>query len=619
MADPTRINSPSRETGGADVALFQEAVDALRGGDKARARELLTGLIKDDQNNAEYWIWLSAAMETSKERVYCLQTALKLDPENATAKRGLILLGALPADETVQPFSMNRPRAWEEKLLLAHEKPRLKGWAAVRASPVLRLGIIVLIIGAIAGGIAFGFVIPAAERNANRPTSTPVGTRVTFTATVTAIGGRPPTQAVGTPGVESLAERFGVSYTATPLYAQLERSPETSDLLIPFDNAFAQGDWDAAIEALMNAIQASPDDVSVYYYLGETHRLKGDPGNAIGYYNEALTRDEAYGPAYVGLARTRLQLNPNDNVLPLLDDAVRLAPDFGEAYIERARVKIRDNDIQGAVSDLGEANELLSDSPLVFHYLAQARVREGDYELALIAAQRANELDLTHLPTYLLLGQIHAALENEEEALEALDLYLEYEPRDLAARLLVGRLQFGLGDYEETVQTMDEALSLNSGLGEAYLYRFLSNVELGMADAADEDLETILDLYPDSFEASLAVLRLHLLQERDDPALETFEQVLSRAETNEQEALAYYWGALLYEQLEEPDEAFEYWELLLDLPQDAMTAEMRETAEEHLGDLSTSTPTASSPTRTRTATPTRTPSPTRTPTPTPTP
>src|ERR1051325_11359933 len=96
----------------ADDAAFQEAVEALRAGNKTKARELITDLLKTDQNNVTYWIWLSAAMDTTKERIYCLQTALKLDPENATAKRGLILLGALPADETIQPFPLNRPRAW---------------------------------------------------------------------------------------------------------------------------------------------------------------------------------------------------------------------------------------------------------------------------------------------------------------------------------------------------------------------------------------------------------------------------------------------------------------------------------------------------------------------------
>ena len=82
-------------------AVFQDALEALRGGNKKRARELLTGLLKTDQNNAAYWVWLSATMDTPKERIYCLETALRLDPANAAAKRGLILHGALPPDETL--------------------------------------------------------------------------------------------------------------------------------------------------------------------------------------------------------------------------------------------------------------------------------------------------------------------------------------------------------------------------------------------------------------------------------------------------------------------------------------------------------------------------------------
>src|SRR5258706_933449 len=118
---------------------FQEAVDAVRRGDKTRAKSLFTDLLKEDQNNATYWIWLSAAVDNSKERIYCLQTALKLDPENGTAKRGLVLLGALQPDENIQPFPMNRPRAWEEKLLLANEKPKERGLKVIARSPAVRL------------------------------------------------------------------------------------------------------------------------------------------------------------------------------------------------------------------------------------------------------------------------------------------------------------------------------------------------------------------------------------------------------------------------------------------------------------------------------------------------
>ena len=252
----------------ADDAVFQEAMDALREGNKARARELLTGLIKEDQNNAEYWIWLSAAMDTAKERIYCLQTALKLDPENASAKRGLILLGVIPADESIQPFSVNRPRKWEEKLLLAHEKPKLKGWAAIKASPVVRLGLVILLVGAIASGVTFGFLIPAANRRAARPPTSTPGPSPTYTLTVTPQGGRPQTQVVGTP--QGLAEVLGIQYTATPLYVEVERSPLTSDLLLQFNNAFAKGDWDEAISALLQVIDVVTryDEVVVPYTSG---------------------------------------------------------------------------------------------------------------------------------------------------------------------------------------------------------------------------------------------------------------------------------------------------------------------------------------------------------------
>src|SRR5690349_22858952 len=146
-----------------DDVVFQEAVDALRVGNKSRARELLTGLLKTDQNNATYWVWMSATVDTAKERIYCLQTAFKLDPQNAAAKRGLILHGALPADETVQPFPVNRPRVWEEKLLLAHEKPKPKGWEAVRTSPVARLGGLVALGVVLIGALIYGFLQASAN------------------------------------------------------------------------------------------------------------------------------------------------------------------------------------------------------------------------------------------------------------------------------------------------------------------------------------------------------------------------------------------------------------------------------------------------------------------------
>jgi tetratricopeptide (TPR) repeat protein len=606
----------------ADDAVFQEAVEALRAGNKTKARELFTGLIKTDQSNITYWIWLSGAMETTKERVYCLQTALKLDPENATAKRGLILLGALPADETVQPFPLNRPRAWEERLLLAHEKPKPKGWAAVRASPVFRLGLVIVLVGGLIAGVVFGFIIPSTLRAQRAPTFTP-GPSPTYTASPTAIGGKPQaTDVLSTPS-GPLSELLSAPYTPTALYVEVERSPLTSDFLLQYNGAVKAGKWDEAISALNNIINAEPNSIYAYYYLGDAYLRKDDPGSAIQAYNEGVQKDQSFGPMYVGLARARLIADPNSNVLSLLDQAIQLDPNFGDAYLERGIVEIRDNDIQGAINDLGEANNRLPDDPLVFYNLAQAHFKNGDYERALASAQRANELDVTNLPDYLLLGQIYIETGNNTEAIKALQTYIKYKPEDVGASVQFGKLLFDMGEYEQTIQMMDRVTALERTRREAYLYRFLSNVELGKGADADKDLDAALRFYPDLFDANLALLRAHILNERYGSAEQAIDKTTSLAETDEQKALIYYWAAIVYEKRENPKKAAEHWQLLLDLPERAMTAEMRKQAEEHLLAIITATPSAE-PANTKPVTPTKNVTPTRTPTaapktPTPTP
>ncbi len=109
---------------------------------------------------------------------------VKFDAENASAKRGLILLGAIPPDEDVQPFPLNRARAWEEKLLLAHEQPQSKG----NSTPVARLAIVV-VAGIIVVGLAVAGLIIFPRQNASSffrvfNTNTP-GPSPTFTLTPT--------------------------------------------------------------------------------------------------------------------------------------------------------------------------------------------------------------------------------------------------------------------------------------------------------------------------------------------------------------------------------------------------------------------------------------------------
>src|SRR5688572_7693472 len=259
----------------ADDAVFQEAVDALREGNKTRAREILTGLLKNNQNNATYWVWMSSTVDTTKERIYCLETAFKLDPENAAAKRGLILHGALPPDDTIQPFPLNRPRAWEEKLLLAHEKPKPKGWQAIKASPVARLGGFVVLGAVLIGALVFGLILPNVNQTTRPATSTP-GPSPTYTLTPTALNATARPVLVNTSA--PLSELLPVPYTPTPLYAVTPRSPISNDTFRAARRAYENGDWDEAIRGMLEVIRLEPEAADTYYYLAEIYRLRGDYG-----------------------------------------------------------------------------------------------------------------------------------------------------------------------------------------------------------------------------------------------------------------------------------------------------------------------------------------------------
>lgn len=611
----------------AEDTMFQEAVDALREGDKAKARELLTNLLKTDQNNPQYWIWLSASVEATKERIYCLQTALQLDPENATAKRGLVLLGALPPDESVQPFPLNRPRLWDEKLALASDRPKEKlTLRSALASPTGRLVGFGIVGIAVIAAVVFGLILPGNNPLAPRIIITP-GPSPTFTLTPTFVNATE-RAATGRGTLVPLAELLDAPHTPTPLYVNTPREPQSIDNYRVVKAAYENQDWDAVISGMSEIARNESQAADPYYYIGEAYRFKGDFRNAVEAYNQALRIDPNFGPAYLGLARARLIQDPNANIIALYDEAIKLDPNFGEIYLDRAVFHLNHQEPELALADLTTAGRLLPGSPLVYYYEARTQLVLDNLDKAEIAALRANEADPTMLSVYFTLGEIYLAQGQYAEAIETLQTYIGYETRSATARAMVGEAYYRAGECETAIESLSAAISMDSRQRQAYLYRGLCYVEVEDADAAVSDLER----FPtDAFEPNLALMRAYMLQEHFGDAYLQGEKVLSLAETDEERALAYYWRGLNFEKRDEPGNAADSWQKLLDLPRSAVTSQMHAEAQEHLYDIRTPTPSFTpSPTRTgtrtptptrtlpptRTLTPTRTPTPTQTPTPT---
>ena len=97
----------------ADDRMLQEAIEAVATGKSERARDLLTRLLRANQSNPRYWLWMSSVVDTTKERIYCLQKVLQLDPDNRAAKLGMVIGGISSPDKEFQPLPIT-PRNWKE-------------------------------------------------------------------------------------------------------------------------------------------------------------------------------------------------------------------------------------------------------------------------------------------------------------------------------------------------------------------------------------------------------------------------------------------------------------------------------------------------------------------------
>ncbi len=603
--------------------MLQEAIEAIRQGQRRRARDLLTRMLRADQNNAEYWLWMSSVVDSPKEQLFCLESALRIDPHNPTVRQGLVLLGAIPPDPDLPPAPQVR-RKWEVELA---DEPKPTGLAAVWANPVLRLASIAVTLLLVAGLILAGIYGFGSRRQAAalRPTRTP-GPSPTFTLTPTFVNAsarptltpRPkPTSASPTP----LWMLLPATYTPTPVYVATPHS--ISEAFRAGERAFFRGDWQTAINYFQQAGQVEPDAPDIPYFLGESYRMSQDLPRAVQAYQKAMDLDPDFAPAYYGLALAQREQDPKTDIRPNLEKAVELDPAFAEASLELAACLLEENEIERAIELLEQAEVILPTSPLVYLYRGQAAYMDGNYATALSAGQQALELDLTLLSAYLLVGRAAIAENEPQLALEALDTYLTYAPDDAAGWAGLGWAYFEAGQQRKAMEALDRAVELDSQDPEIRLYRGLTYLSLRRGQDAVNDLLIARKELGSTFQIEWSLGRALMLADRLDDARGQFTVSERLAESDEELAQVYYYRALVLDELNERAAAEEDWKALVQLKKGSAPENWLKQAGVRLTPTATATgtPTAtftatSTPTRTPTPTPTRTPTATATHTPT---
>ena len=579
----------SSESG--ENTMLREAIESLRTGDRVRARDLLTRLLKVDQKNAEYWVWLSAVVDSQKERLYCLQTALQMDPQNAAAKRGLLLLGALPPDDSVPPFPVDRPRRWEEHLTISQtEQEQLAGWANPLTRVFIVLGIAVVVLGLVLGGSLL------VQRNAKPVIPVLPTHRPTATTTPTSTPTVPPSLRTSTPtflGATPLWMFLDKTYTPTPLYV-ITTHPISSKSAFDAGLRFLAGkDYKNALALFQQAegLESSAPDIT--YYIGEVYRLQKNYPSALAEYQLAIKKDGNFAPPFLARALVNLALDPKADVTDDLNEAIRLDPRYTDAYLERG-LYLLPNDPSAAEADFKAATENSPASALAYLYLADAQLALGENDAALESAQHANQLDLTMIPVYLALAQAYIATGQSDQAVSVLQTYTIYAPNDTGAYLALGMAYNEARQYQLAVNSLTKAINADQHNAKAYIQRAAAYLNLQDGSSAQADFKAAISLDSSDFDSQLGLARALDLQGKfRDAYIQVDQKALPLAKTDATKAQAYYYEAIYLEEFGDKlstQGAANAWTKLIALPADVMPAEWRAQAFTYLKITPTFTP-----------------------------
>ena len=643
-------------------SMFMEALAAARAGNRVRARSLLTKLLKTDSSVVDYWVWMSSVVESQREKIYCLESALKLDPTNRAVLRGLTLMGARVPSEAELAGAARIPRRQ-----IAAVATGASVGGGVRL-PRLPWRVMAYAVGAVVALFTVGFIVravvpffgsrqmsvaptlPPQTALASSTPETPTATTTTIPATLRVQRTAIPTELAQTP----LA--FFVAHTPTPTTVVGITPHAAYEAYSSGLRALERGNYEQAEEFFDQVLDLDNTLPDVHYFKGEARRLYAMSddgaddrsallGGAIQSYDNAILKDSEYAPAYLGRGRALLEraviregrdaLNGQD--LPTdYARAFELDPTLVQAYVAQAEFMRSVSLWKNTEETLQAALDVGLRDPIIYILIAEAQLHRGKNEAALENAIEGSGSDPTDIDGYFILGRTFVRLEQYDQALQPLLTYVAYRAEDHRGWSDLGRTQLELGDQPPAAFSLNQALTIKADYSPAYIGRGWLNLDLGDGQSALTDFQKALQFGQETFEMYLGLGHAYyLIGDLQEGLNQASTAMTLAALADDCEILdrdisrGYHLRAIIAEASDElTDYAIRNWEWILAL--ECPDPFIRELAEEHLliltGEIPIPSPTASrtptplgpSPTPSRTPTAASSLTPTNTPTPAPT-
>lgn len=222
-------------------------------------------------------------------------------------------------------------------------------------------------------------------------------------------------------------------------------------------------------------------------------------------FEQAIQKDPAYAPAYVGLTWTYSELGlrglmPPSEAQPRAEraalKAVELDDTLAEAHAARGYIRVRDWDWPAAKREFKRALELdpnSRDANMMYYFYLRDNGRTNE---ALPYAQRTYELDPMSPRASADLGSAYYEARQYGRAIEQLAKTIEMEPKFAPAHARLGAAYLAKGSYREAIEELKKARDIENSPERPGRFAWLAYAYAVSGDRAEAQrmLHELMDL-----------------------------------------------------------------------------------------------------------------------------
>ncbi len=230
-----------------------------------------------------------------------------------------------------------------------------------------------------------------------------------------------------------------------------------------------QNHYRDAISELQRDLQANPNLMEAYYYLGQAYFRKGDMGAAKVAFGSALRVAPGYIPALLALGDLALQERAGDVALQYASQIVSNASWVPEAFIVLGNAQLLKGDLPTAQRAFQQAVDLNPRGPDGYERLGRILAKQGKSAEAQKLFEESLKRDETFVPALSALVDENLGQNRPQQARALIERQIQISPQDAGLQLLQGRFCVGQKDYACAEQSFKRAIELEPNSVDGYV------------------------------------------------------------------------------------------------------------------------------------------------------